>query len=93
MPKSDLTERLNVVARSPFELYFEGEATALSATNRIGDFDILPGHADFFSMDFFSMLEPGEIIVTPTEGEPVKIDTKSGIITVRDNQVLLFVNM
>ncbi|HRJ05978.1 MAG TPA: F0F1 ATP synthase subunit epsilon [Candidatus Saccharibacteria bacterium] len=88
MPKSDLTERLNVVARSPFELYFEGEATALSATNRIGDFDILPGHADFFSM-----LEPGEIIVTPTEGEPVKIDTKSGIITVRDNQVLLFVNM
>ena len=88
MPKSDSTERLNIIARSPFELYFEGDASALSATNKVGDFDVLPGHADFFSM-----LEPGEIVVTPLDGEQVKIDAKSGIITVRDNQVLLFVNM
>ena len=88
MPKSDSTERLNIIARSPFELYFEGDASALSATNKVGDFDVLPGHADFFSM-----LEPGEIVVTPLDGKQVKIDAKSGIITVRDNQVLLFVNM
>ena len=88
MPNPNSTDTLNVVARSPFQLYFEGDATALSATNRVGDFDVLPGHADFFSM-----LEPGEIVVTPTDGDAVKIDAKSGIITVRDNQVLLFVNM
>ena len=88
MPNPNSTDTLNVVARSPFQLYFEGDATALSATNRVGDFDVLPGHADFFSM-----LEPGEIVVTPTDGDAVKIDAKSGIITVRNNQVLLFVNM
>lgn len=88
MSKLDLTETLNVVARSPFELYYDGEAVSLSATNRIGNFDILPGHADFFSM-----LEPGEIIIQITDKEPVKIDAKSGILTVRDNQAFLFVNM
>jgi F0F1-type ATP synthase epsilon subunit len=87
MPKPDLTEKLTVVARSPFELYFEGEAIALSASNRVGDFDVLPGHADFFSM-----LQPGEVVIQ-TDDEPVKIDAKNGILTVRDNQVYLFVNM
>ena len=88
MSKPDSTVQLNVVARSPFELYYEGDATSLSAQNRIGAFDILPGHADFFSM-----LEPGEVIIQTTEKEPVKIDAKNGILTVRDNQAYLFVNM
>lgn len=88
MSKPDSTDRLNVVARSPFELYYEGEAVALSASNRIGNFDILPGHADFFSM-----LEPGEIIIQPDGKDPVTIDAKSGILTVRDNQAFLFVNI
>lgn len=88
MPKHDSTVKLTIVARSPFELYFEGEAYSLSARNRIGAFDILPGHADFFSM-----LEPGEITIQSEGKEPVTIDAKSGILTVRDNEAYLFVNM
>jgi F0F1-type ATP synthase epsilon subunit len=88
MSKPNSTEKLNIVARSPFELYFDGEADALSASNRVGNFDVLPGHADFFSM-----LEPGEIVITPVEGDPIKINGKNGILTVRDNQAYLFVNM
>jgi F0F1-type ATP synthase epsilon subunit len=53
----------------------------------VGAFDVLPGHADFFSM-----LEPGEVVIE-TGTDPVKINASSGIITVRDNQVYLFVNM
>lgn len=87
MPKPDLTDKLTIVARSPFELYYEGEATALSATNRIGNFDILPGHADFFSM-----LQPGDVTIQ-TDKDPITITAKNGILTVRDNQVYLFVNM
>lgn len=87
MPKHNSTETLNVIARSPFELYFEGEAYSVSASNRIGQFDILPGHADFFSM-----LTPGEVSIQ-SDGEPVTIDARSGIITVRDNQAYLFLNM
>lgn len=87
MAKSDEPEKLYVIARSPFELYYEGEANVLSATNRIGDFDILPGHADFFSV-----LNPGDIVIE-TDKEPVTFSINSGIVTTRDNQVMLFVNM
>lgn len=79
--------QLRVIARAPFELYFDGQAEVVSATNKVGKFDILPGHADFFSM-----LKPGEVIIETT-AEPVSFNISNGIITVRDNEVLLFVNM
>ena len=83
---SDITE-LKVVARAHFHLYYDGIARAVTATDKVGQFDILPGHADFFSM-----LDPGEVVIE-TSGEPVIFTIRNGIITVRDNEVLLFVNM
>ena len=84
---SEAPPDLYVIARAPFELYYDGPASAVSGTNRIGPFDILPGHADMLSM-----LLPGQIIIEKA-GEPVEIDARNGIITVRDNKVLLFVNI
>lgn len=78
---------LNVIARAPFNVYYEGPAQSVTSTNKVGQFDILPGHADFFSM-----LTPGEVIIE-TDKDPVSFPISSGIITVRDNEVLLFVNM
>jgi len=83
----DIDAHLNVIARAPFQKFYEGQARALSATNAVGKFDILPGHADFFSV-----LTPGEVIIE-TDAEPVSISIANGIITVRDNAVMLFVNM
>jgi F0F1-type ATP synthase epsilon subunit len=88
MAKDEPTEKLNVIARAPFEVYYEGEADVLSAENPVGEFDILPGHADFFSV-----LVPGEIIIETGNAEPVKFNINNGMITVRDNNVMLFVNM
>lgn len=81
------TPKLNVIARAPFNVYYEGPAQAVSALNKVGPFDILPGHADFFSM-----LRAGEIVIE-TDSDPVSFVIANGIITVRDNEVLLFVNM
>lgn len=78
---------LNVIARAPFEVYYEGPAQAVTAANRIGVFDVLPEHADFFSM-----LMPCEVIIE-TGNEPIRFNVTHGIITVRDNEVMLFVNM
>lgn len=93
MKHSDKPERLTVIARSPFHVYYEGDADSVSASNRIGDFDVLPGHADFFSM-----LTPSDIVIDALSGEdkaaePVTFRATNGIITVRNNQVMLFVNM
>lgn len=78
---------LRVIARSPFRVFYEGDAYGLSAKNPIGDFDILPGHADFFSM-----LTPCQVIID-TPDKPVEFTISNGIITVRDNSINLFVNM
>lgn len=80
-------DRLNVIARAPFTVYYEGEADAVSATNQIGPFDVLPGHADFFSV-----LDPGQVIIE-TGDEPIVFDINAGIITARNNEIHLFVNM
>lgn len=85
--KKPARETINVIARAPFTVYYEGEALALTATNRVGEFDILPGHADFFSM-----LVPCKVIIE-TEKESMYFEASNGIITVRDDQVLLFANM
>jgi F0F1-type ATP synthase epsilon subunit len=82
------SELLNVIARAPFTVYYEGPATAVSATNQIGPFDVLPGHADFFSV-----LEPGQVAIEIEDGDPIMFPINAGIITARSNEVHLFVNM
>lgn len=78
---------LTVVARAPFHIYYEGKAKVVSAANKVGTFDVLPGHADFFSV-----MSPGEVLIE-TDTETISIPTNSGIIGVRDDKVLLFINM
>jgi F0F1-type ATP synthase epsilon subunit len=85
--KPEVLSDLSVIARAPFQVYYEGPATAVTAINQVGEFDILPGHADFFSM-----LVGCEVIIE-TNTEPVKFTISHGIITVRDNEVMLFVNV
>lgn len=79
--------RLSVIARSPFHIYYEGQAQAVTAVNSVGEFDILPGHADFFSV-----LIPGEITIE-TDSDPISFSITNGIVAVRDDEVMLFVNM
>ncbi len=78
---------LSVVARSPFHIYYEGPAQVVSATNEVGQFDVLPSHADFFSV-----MSPGEVSIE-TESDVLNFVISNGIIAVRDDEVMLFVNM
>lgn len=87
MPSTD-KPTLSVIARAPFHVYYEGEAQAVSAANVVGQFDILPGHADFFSI-----LEPGEVVIDTGTDEPIKFDISNGIAAVRNDEVMLFVNI
>jgi len=78
---------LSVIARAPFHLYYEGAAQSVTATNKVGLFDVLPGHADFFSI-----LSPGDVIIETSSG-PINFVINNGIVAVRNNEVMLFVNM
>lgn len=87
MPHKNDPSQLSVIARAPFHIYYEGGAQAVSAANKVGNFDILPGHADFFSV-----LIPGEVIIE-TGADPINFTITNGIVAVRDDEVMLFVNM
>jgi F0F1-type ATP synthase epsilon subunit len=84
-PKTDA--KLNVMARAPFNKYYEGPAKSVSAANGIGKFDVLPGHANFFSV-----LVPGDVVIE-TDAEPIAFKINNGVISVKDAEVMLFVNM
>lgn len=79
--------QLVVIARAPFEVYYEGPARVVSGENQVGKFDILPGHADFFSI-----INAGEVIIT-TDEEDINIPVSNGIVCVRADQVMLFLNI
>jgi F0F1-type ATP synthase epsilon subunit len=79
--------QINVVARSPFHVFYEGPAYSLSASNKVGSFDILPGHADFFSM-----LTKCTVVID-TNDEQVSFEAYNGMLTVKNDSVMLFVNM
>ena len=82
------TATLKVIARAPFHIYYEGPARSVSAANQVGQFDVLPGHADFFSI-----MTAGEVVIEAEGNNSVNFQIANGIITVRDDEVMLFVNM
>jgi F0F1-type ATP synthase epsilon subunit len=84
---SETATELKITARAPFHVYYEGQATSISAKNKIGEFDILPGHADMFSV-----LQPCDVVIETGE-EPVAFTISSGILTVRNDEVMLFVDV
>ena len=88
MKKSAEDIQLKVIARAPFHVYYEGLARVVSASNSVGSFDILPGHADFFSV-----LTPGEVSIEIDYKDPITFMISGGIVGVRDDEVMLFVNM
>lgn len=79
---------LKVQARAPFQVYFEGEALVVTATNNVGKFDILPGHTNFFSV-----INPNSEVIIGTDKEDTHINASNGIVTVKDDEVLLFLDI
>lgn len=78
---------LQVKLYSQFHVYFNGGASSVSGTNRTGAFDILPGHANFFTL-----LGAGAVQIV-SGGEPFEFKVNRGIVWVSGNQVKVFVDL
>lgn len=86
--KNTTKANMRVHIHSPFRDYYEGLAFSLSAKNATGPFDILPQHHNFISL-----LPSSEIVIrTISEGER-KIRISGGIIHVKANQVIVFLDV
>lgn len=86
VPDSQLT--MDVKVYSPYKVYFDGEALSLSGVNATGPFDILPHHHSFISL-----LEPCELIVRISTGEPSHIRISGGIMHVKADRVQVFLQV
>lgn len=82
------TVKLHIKIHSPYRTYFDGPASSISATNDTGLFDVLPEHHRFMTI-----LNAGELVVRG-EGDAKQIyKIDRGIMHVRDNRVIVFLDV
>lgn len=72
---------------SPFEIFYEGEISALTAVNEAGEFDVLKNHANFITI-----LPPGKIKILTRFGKRETVINR-GVLKVSNNKVVLFSNI
>jgi F0F1-type ATP synthase epsilon subunit len=85
--KGKKDQRLRVKIFSPYQTYYQGEAVSISAQNRTGPFDVLPGHINFFS------LLTGGTVVLNTGFQRLEFEIARGIIRVNHDDVTLFADV
>lgn len=77
--------RLHVKIISPTQTYYDGAALSVTAVNKVGPFDILADHANFFSL-----LTEGDIVVNTGVSE-LRFPTTHGIVRASNNNITLFI--
>ena len=87
MVPSSLSSEFALKILSLDRKYYDGTAVSVSAANKNGTFDILPGHTNFFSL-----LKPGPVTVN-TGQKKLQIEADSGIVKVSQGVVTLFINI
>lgn len=77
--------KLHVKVLSPTQAFYDGPAMSVSAANKVGPFDILAGHANFFSL-----LTPGSVTIN-TGAQNLVFTITRGILKVHKDVVTLFI--
>ena len=88
MKVPETVDKLNVKIHSPFVTYFDGEAISLSGVNETGPFDILPQHHKFLSL-----LSPCDLVVRLSNGDEKKFPIDRGVMHVKGNQIVVFLDV
>lgn len=73
---------------APFKIYFDGQAMSVSAVNETGPFDILPHHHSFITL-----LSACDLVVRPMQGNTQTIRISGGIMHVKQDNVVVFLDV
>jgi F0F1-type ATP synthase epsilon subunit len=66
---------------------YQGKAAAVSSENKVGKFDILPGHTNFISLIF------NKLTVQTLAKEKIEYNFKRGVLEVSEDQVKVFLGL
>ncbi|MFZ1249069.1 MAG: F0F1 ATP synthase subunit epsilon [Candidatus Saccharimonadales bacterium] len=81
-------DTIYVKVYAPYKVYFEGDATSISAASLTGSFDILPKHHNFITL-----LVACDVVVRTANGNEEKIRIQGGIMHVKANSVIVFLDV
>jgi len=79
---------LSVKIFSPREVYYDGKAQSLSAANDTGHFDILPLHHSFITL-----LNASTVTVVQQAGQSRVLEIEKGLLRVKNNQAVVFLDI
>lgn len=80
-------DKLKVIVRSKQARHFDGYAKSVTATNDVGEFDILPAHANFVSL-----IKKRVTIDKGLESEKA-FELKKGVLAVKTNIVNVYLDL
>lgn len=80
-------KHMHVKVYAPFKVYFDGQAESISAENDTGPFDVLALHHNFMTL-----ISACDIIVR-NEGKEEKIPISRGIMHVKKDEVIVFLDV
>ncbi len=87
---SEVTDKrltIHIKVYSPFKTYFNQDGYSISAVNATGPFDVLPKHHNFMTL-----LSPCELVID-CDGGPVRIRIARGVMHVKSDQVVVFLDV
>lgn len=88
MNETELSKaKLAVRVLAPTKKIYEGHAISITASNKVGQFDVLVDHANFFSL-----LVESQVVVN-TGSQNLTFPISEGLIKVKNNTVTLFVDI
>lgn len=73
---------------APFKIYYDGQATSISATNTVGAFDVLAHHRNFITL-----LEPGDLTVRIPGKADFKMTIDKGVMHIKSDEVRVFLDV
>lgn len=82
-----ISDHFPLIVRSRQKTLFQGEVKSISSTNDKGNFDVLPGHANFIT------LIKKAITLVPTNGEKQQIDVNNGVLRIFKNTASIYIEV
>jgi len=84
---SEFPQTMTVRVLAPTNKLYDGAAVSITANNKVGPFDILAGHANFFSL-----LTESQVVVN-TGTQNLTFPISQGLLKVKNNEATLFVDI
>ena len=72
---------------NPTQVLFVGKVKAFASQNRMGQFDVLPGHTNIISIIY------KRLIIYPETGQPKEFDIDTGILRFMNNSCELYLGV